>query len=240
MNRVRVKICGVMTPGDAVFAAECGADALGLNFYPKSPRFLTDAAARAMLRELTPFVAPVGVFVGTPASEVSATAARLGLRAVQTYTDAALPFAADEPAAYLPAFRVKDAADLDAIRAFVKACRCAGVLIDSFVAGEMGGTGHRAPWDLLAGFDPGVPVILAGGLTPDNVAQAVRAVRPWGVDVASGVESSPGVKDAGKVRAFVQNAQAAGLEGVEFAGGVLTMPLPLPMPPHDTRGVECP
>jgi phosphoribosylanthranilate isomerase len=211
--RVRVKICGVMTPADAVFAAECGADALGLNFYAKSPRFLTDKAARAMLRELTPFVASVGVFVSTPPGEVSATAARLGLRAVQTYADAPLPFAADEPAAYLPAFRVKDAGDLDAIRAFVKTCHCAAVLIDSFVVGEMGGTGHRAPWDLLAGFDPGVPVILAGGLTPDNVAEAIRAVRPWGVDVASGVESSPGVKDAGKVRAFVQNAQAAGLEG---------------------------
>ena len=211
--RVRVKICGVMTPADAVFAADCGADALGLNFYPKSPRFLTDDAAWEILRELTPFVAPVGVFVGTPAGKVSATAARLGLRAVQTYTDAPLPRADDEPAAYLPAFRVKDVSDLDAVRGFVKSCRCAAVLIDSFVAGEMGGTGHRAPWELLAGFDPGVPVILAGGLTPDNVAEAIRLVRPWGVDVASGVESSPGVKDAGKVRAFVQNATAAGLEG---------------------------
>jgi len=211
--RVRVKICGVTTPADAVFAADCGADALGLNFYPKSPRFLTHDAAYAILRELTPFVAPVGVFVGTPAAEVTETAARLGLRAVQTYTDAPLHFAADEPAAYLPAFRVKGVADLDAIRAFVKSCHCTAVLIDSFVAGAMGGTGHRAPWELLAGFDPGVPVILAGGLTPDNVAEAIRVVRPWGVDVASGVESSPGVKDAGKVRAFVQNAQAAGLEG---------------------------
>ncbi len=210
--RVRVKICGVMTPADAVFAADCGADALGLNFYPKSPRFLTDAAARAILRELTPFVAPVGVFVSTPVGDVSAATARLGLRAVQTYTDAPVRFAADEPASYLPAFRVKNVGDLDAIRAFVKSCHCAAVLIDSFVAGEMGGTGHRAPWDVLAGFDPGVPVILAGGLTPDNVAEAIRVVRPWGVDVASGVESSPGVKDAGRVRAFLQNAQAAGRE----------------------------
>ncbi len=211
--QVRVKICGVMTPADAVFAADCGADALGLNYYPKSPRFLTDEASRAILRELTPFVAPVGVFVGTPTHEVSATAARLGLRAVQTYTEAPLPLAPDEPAAYLPAFRVSGIADLDVIRAFVASCRCAAVLIDSFVAGSMGGTGHRAPWELLAGFDPGVPVILAGGLTPDNVAEAIRVVRPWGVDVASGVESSPGVKDAGKVRAFVRNAQAAGREG---------------------------
>ncbi|MGL6094989.1 MAG: phosphoribosylanthranilate isomerase, partial [Fimbriiglobus sp.] len=88
----------------------------------------------------------------------------------------------------------------------------AAVLLDSFVAGEMGGTGHVAPWHLLAGFDPGVPVILAGGLTPDNVAAAVRLVRPWGVDVASGVETAPGRKDAGKVRAFVAAVTAAAAE----------------------------
>jgi phosphoribosylanthranilate isomerase len=103
---------------------------------------------------------------------------------------------------------VKDAADLDAVRRFVAACRPAAVLIDSFVPGEMGGTGHRAPWHLLAGFAPGVPVILAGGLTPDNAADAIRLVRPWGVDVASGVDSSPGKKDPGRVRAFVQAARS--------------------------------
>ena len=213
--RVRVKICGVTTPADAVFAADCGADALGLNFYLKSPRFLTHDATVAILDELTPFVAAVGVYVGKSVLEAMDAAYAFGLRAAQVYSE----FAEDVPGGgmpgYIPAFRVKDASDLDAIRAFVnvKSCRCAAVLIDSFVAGEMGGTGHRAPWELLAGFDPGVPVILAGGLTPDNVAEAIRLVRPWGVDVASGVESSPGVKDAGKVRAFVQNAQAAGREG---------------------------
>ena len=211
--RVRVKICGVTTPADAVFAADCGADALGLNFYPKSPRFLTRDAAEAILRELTPFVAPVGVYVETPVMDTLDRAAKLGLRAAQIYTADHIDLPAQGMPGYIPSFRVRDDMDLLEIRNFLRGCRPAAILIDSFVAGAMGGTGHKAPWDLLAGFDPGVPVILAGGLTPDNVAEAIRVVRPWGVDVASGVESSPGVKDAGKVRAFVQNAQAAGLAG---------------------------
>jgi phosphoribosylanthranilate isomerase len=139
---------------------------------------------------------------------VTATAVEVGVRAVQTYSDQPPTFDF-APSAHTPAFRVKDAADLDHIKQFVAACRPSAVLIDSFVAGEMGGTGHRAPWELLVGFDPGVPLILAGGLTPDNVADAIRLVRPWGVDVASGVESAPGVKDHGKLRAFVHAARGA-------------------------------
>jgi phosphoribosylanthranilate isomerase len=211
---VRVKICGVTTPTDARDAADAGADAVGLNFYPKSPRYVEPRAAGALVRALTAFTAPVGVFVGTPLRQATAVAFQLGLRGVQTYDDA--PPADDPfPFAFVPAFRVRDAASLDGVRRFVTALATAGrppaaVLVDSFVDGQMGGTGHRAPWHLLAGFDPGVPVILAGGLTPENVGEAVRAVRPWGVDVASGVESAPGVKDAGKVRAFVAAVRAAG------------------------------
>lgn len=208
---VRVKICGVTSPAEAAFAADSGADAVGLNFYPKSPRYLSDDLAEAVVRALPPFAVAVGVFVDTPDSGVFMAARRFGLRAVQTYSAETpdLPFF---PAAHVPAFRVKDAADLAAIRDFLGACEIAGrppaaVLVDSYVPGEMGGTGHKAPWHLLAGFDPGVPLILAGGLTPDNVAEAVRVVRPWGVDVASGVEASPGRKDPGKVRAFIQAAR---------------------------------
>ena len=200
---VRVKICGVTTPADARFAADAGADAVGLNFYPKSPRFVTPSQAAQLVRALPPFTAPVGVFVGMPLRQVCAVAFQLGLRGVQTYDDRPPPEDAF-PFAHVPAFRVKDAAGLDAVRAFVAACRPSAVLIDSFVDGQMGGTGHRAPWELLAGFDPGVPLILAGGLTPENVGDAIRAVRPWGVDVASGVESAPGVKDRGKVSGFVK------------------------------------
>lgn len=212
---VRVKICGVTTPADAVFAAECGAAAVGLNFYPKSPRFLSDDRAEAVVRALSPFTAAVGVFVGTPDLLTMDAAQQFGLRGVQTYSNRQPDFDFF-PAAHVPAFRVQTPSCLDAIRHYVAAARKHGrppaaVLVDSHVPGAFGGTGRRAPWDLLVGFDPGVPLVLAGGLTPDNVADAIRIVRPWAVDVASGVESAPGKKDRGKVRAFVQAARAAGL-----------------------------
>ena len=213
MSTVRIKICGVTTPADARFAADAGADAVGLNFYPKSPRYVTPQVAAAIVRALPAFTAPVGVFVGMPLRLVCAVAFQLGLRGVQTYDDHP-PEEDTFPFAHVPAFRVKDAAGLDHVRQFVEAAirlgrKPAAVLIDSFVEGQMGGTGHRAPWELLVGFDPGVPVILAGGLTPENVAEAVAVVRPWGVDVASGVESAPGVKDPEKVARFVKNARSA-------------------------------
>lgn len=212
---VRVKICGVTTPADAAFAADCGADAVGLNFYPKSPRYLSDERAEAIVRALSPFTAAVGVFVETPDAFTMDAAQHFGLRGVQTYSSEPPDFDFF-PAAHVPAFRVQDDACLAEIRRHVVAARERGrapaaVLVDSHVSGEFGGTGRLAPWELLVGFDAGVPLILAGGLTPDNVADAIRTVRPWGVDVASGVESSPGKKDSGKVRAFIQAARAAGL-----------------------------
>jgi phosphoribosylanthranilate isomerase len=205
---VRIKVCGVTTPADAMMAADAGADAIGLNFYPKSPRFITPEQAAAIVRVLPPFIAPVGVFVATPMRQVCAIAFQLGLRCVQTYfadspTEDAFPFA------HVPAFRVKTADDLQHIRDVVETGRKpAAVLIDAHVEGQVGGTGQQAPWELLAGFDPGVPLILAGGLTPENVAKAIDLVNPWGGDVASGVESSPGCKDAEKVTRFVKIARS--------------------------------
>lgn len=210
---LRIKICGVTTPADARFAADAGADAVGLNFYPQSPRFLAPSQAAAITRALPAFTSAVGVFVGMELRRVCAIAFQLGLRGVQTYDEH--PPAEDTfPFAHVPAFRVKDAADLDAVRRFVDAAAALGrapaaVLIDSHVPGQMGGTGHVAPWELLRGFDAGVPLVLAGGLTPENVAEAVAVVRPWGVDVASGVERAPGVKDPDKVTRFVKNARSA-------------------------------
>jgi phosphoribosylanthranilate isomerase len=208
---VRIKICGVTTPEDARAAADAGADAVGLNFYPKSPRFVTPAQAAAIVRALPPFTATVGVFVGTPMRQVCAIAFQLGLRAVQTYDDQA-PTEDPFPFAHVPAFRVKDAAGLDHVRKFVEQAtalgrRPAAVLIDAHVEGQVGGTGQKAPWELLVGFDPDVPVILAGGLTPENLAEAITVVKPWGVDVASGVESVPGRKDCAKVARFVKIAR---------------------------------
>jgi phosphoribosylanthranilate isomerase len=211
---VRIKICGVTTPEDARLAADAGADAVGLNFYPKSPRFVTPTQAAAIVRALPAFTAPIGVFVEMPLRQVCAVAFQLGLRGVQTY-DPIPPSEDPFPFAHVPAFRVKDAAGLDAIQRFVTQAQTLGrppaaVLIDAHVEGQLGGTGVRAPWELLAAFDPGVPLLLAGGLTPENVAEAIARVRPWGVDVASGVESAPGRKDPEKVAQFVKIARQAG------------------------------
>ena len=210
---VRIKICGVTTSADARFAADAGADAVGLNFYPKSPRYVTPQHAATLVRALPAFTAAVGVFVGMPLRQVCAVAYQLGLRGLQTYDDQP-PNEDTFPFAHVPAFRVKDTAGLEHVRRFVEAARALGrspaaVLIDSHVEGQMGGTGHRAPWELLRGFDVGVPLVLAGGLTPENVVEAVAVVRPWGVDVASGVERAPGVKDPQKVAQFVKNARSA-------------------------------
>jgi len=213
MPSVRIKICGVTTPDDARFAAESGADAVGLNFYPQSSRYVTPTQAAAIVRALPPFTAPVGVFVGMPLRQATAIAFQLGLRAVQTYDDQ--PPADDPfPFAHIPAFRVKDAAGLDHVRRFIEAAMQRGrgpaaILIDSHVAGQIGGTGQVAPWDILRSFDPGIPLILAGGLTPENVAEAIALVRPWGIDVASGVESSPGRKDSDRVMRFIRAAREA-------------------------------
>jgi len=205
---IRIKICGVTTPEDARHAADAGADAVGLNFYPQSPRFVTPSQAAAIVRAVPPFTAPIGVFVRMPIRQASAIAFQLGRRGIQTYDD---PPPADDPfpCAHIPAFRVQNADGLETIRRVVTATRPSAVLVDSYVAGQMGGTGHRAPWDLLVGFDPGVPLILAGGLTPENVSEAIATVKPWGVDVASGVESAPGRKDSVKVARFIQAARLA-------------------------------
>ncbi len=215
MPTVRVKICGVTTPADALAAARLGADAVGLNFYPPSPRCLTPAAARSILRELPPFVEPVPLFVESSLPAVRAALADLGpVRLFQWHAAPREPVDA-APYRFIPAFPVRDRADVDALAAYLDAASAAGrspaaVLVDAHVPGLHGGTGRTAPWDLLADFRSPVPLILAGGLTPDNVAQAVRTVRPYAVDVASGVESRPGLKDPDRMRRFIDEARAAG------------------------------
>jgi len=210
---VRIKICGVTTPEDARLASELGADAIGLNFYPQSPRFVSSVAAATIIRALPAFTVPIGVFVGMELRRVTAVAFQLGLRGVQTYEN---HFTSEDtfPFAFIPAFRVRDNKDLDAICRFLDAARDrnrtpAAILIDSHVEGKLGGTGHRAPWELIANYQLHVPVILAGGLTPENVAEAIALVEPWAVDVASGVEASPGHKDPSKIAYFVENARKA-------------------------------
>jgi phosphoribosylanthranilate isomerase len=210
---VRIKVCGVTTAADAEQAALLGADAVGLNFHPGSRRFIDDQTADAILRALPPLVEAVGIFVDVPLRQVYERLGPLGrIHTIQWYgQDRELCDC--YPYHYIAAFGVRDADSLRQITRYLQACRLNGpgpsaVLADAY-SSQHGGTGRRAPWPLLADFRPGVPLILAGGLTPDNVAEAIRVVRPYGVDVASGVESSPGRKDLEKVRRFIENAREA-------------------------------
>lgn len=199
---IRIKICGVTTPDAATAAVDAGCDFIGLNFSTHSVRRVSLEQARTIIDAAPQFHSFTGVFVEQSWEEVDTTRRELGLAHCQTY---ATPW----PASHIAAFRVRSAEDIASIHALLATShKPMAVLVDSFVSGAMGGTGHKAPWELLAGQDFGVPLILAGGLTPDNVAEAIRVVRPWGVDVASGVESSPGRKDAGKMRAFVRAVRA--------------------------------
>ncbi len=214
MSALRIKICGITREDDARLAVALGADALGLNFYPQSPRCVSIEVAARIVRELPPFVDPVALFVNEPLERAFEAARRLGpVRTVQWHGDE--PEACAEPAfRFIPAFAVRDADGLARVSRYLEMCRSlarlpAAVLLDGHAAGRYGGTGQAAPWRLLADFRPGVPLILAGGLTPENVAEAVRAVRPYGVDVASGVESEPGRKDPDKVRRFIEAAREA-------------------------------
>ena len=200
-----IKICGVTTPEDALLVAQAGADAIGINFWSGSKRFVgDDAAAARVLAPIPAGVLKVGVFVNARAEEVVAKATRLGLDRVQLHGDEAeQDFAAISTAMLVRAVRVKDQASFAAANGWH-----AGLfLYDALVAGY-GGGGVTAPWPLIAAHARR-PFLLAGGLHPDNVAQAIRATRPAGVDVASGVELAPGRKDLARVRAFIDAARAA-------------------------------
>lgn len=213
MSRVRVKICGVTSEADAVAAADFGADAVGLNFYPPSPRHVEHAAVAGILRALPPFLEPVGVFAKEPITAACELLHRLGrIRVVQWHGDEH-ELCDVSPFRLISAFQVRDQAQLLEINRYLDACLALGqlpaaILIDAQAPGQYGGTGRTAPWELLADFKPMVPLILAGGLTADNVAEAIRIVQPYGVDVASGIESAPGKKDADKMRRFIDNARS--------------------------------
>ena len=216
MGHVRIQICGVTRPDDARVAAELGADAVGLNFYPLSPRYADPAAAAGILSPLPPFVEAVGVFVNPTLAEMIEAVRPLGrIQALQWHGENPRrePHAA-RPYRLIQAFAVGDENELREVTQYLDMCRDCGqlpdaVLLDARVAGQYGGTGTTAPWRLLADFRPGVPVILAGGLTPDNVAEAIQVVKPYAVDVASGVEAAPGQKAAEKLRRFIGQAREA-------------------------------
>src|SRR5262245_6786547 len=202
---VRVKICGITRVGDALAAADAGADALGFMFVEASPRCVTKAQVAEIIRALPPFIARVGVFVNPTEAEVRGAVAECGINALQFHGEETPEFCRRFGLPILKAFRVRDAASLKLLTQF----QSETWLLDSFVPGQHGGTGAVFNWDLaVAAIQQGGRVILAGGLTPENVADAVRRVRPYGLDVSSGVESAPGIKDPSMVRRFIEAAKS--------------------------------
>ena len=202
---VRIKICALSPiPPTAEQAAALGADAIGLNFYDKSPRYVDEETAYCILKALPPFVEPIALFVNEPFEEIRRIASDLAFRTVQIHRDIQRPFPM-YGTRWIPAFPVREAICLALIDEALARMETtpAAILVDAHVPGMFGGTGQVAPWQLLASYRPSVPLILAGGLTPDNVAEAIRIVKPYAVDVASGVESSPGKKDYEKMRRFI-------------------------------------
>jgi phosphoribosylanthranilate isomerase len=206
---VIVKVCGITNVADALAAADAGADALGFVFYEPSPRCVAVAAAAAISRELPPALVKVGVFVNAGEEAVVTAIRECGLSLVQFHGDEPPDYCLQFGVMSMKAFRIRDRDSLRALPAY----RTDAWLLDAFPPAQLGGTGATFNWDLaVEARAPGRPIFLAGGLTPENVADAVRRVRPYGVDVSSGVESTPGTKDLAKLRAFVRAAKEASPE----------------------------
>ena len=204
--RVRVKICGITRAEDALAAVDAGADALGFMLFKSSPRGITPAQTAAIVRALPPFIARVGVFVNPSEPEVRSAIAGCGIDTLQFHGEEPPEFCRQFGLRVLKAFRMRDAESLKPLAGYSSEAW----LLDSFVPGRHGGTGAVFNWDLAAAaVKQGGRVILAGGLTPENAAEAVRRVRPYALDVSSGVESSPGIKDVTKVRAFIAAVKSA-------------------------------
>ncbi len=215
MGPVQIKICGVTRVADAIAAAEAGADWLGLNFYSQSPRCIDLDLAFEIMRA-TPTLKHSAVVV-EPTEEDLFELSGLGVACLQIHgadqTRSWLSLKVLGPPLITLAYGVsalKDWRRLLELRTRFKneGIDEVGILVDAKVAGQHGGTGQTAPWELLATLEPKQDFFLAGGLAPENVAEAIRTVKPWGVDVASGVESAPGIKDAEKIKRFVEAARA--------------------------------
>lgn len=203
---MKVKICGITSVDDAEEAVEAGADAIGLMFYPGSPRYVTVEAAQKIERNLPAYIMRVGVFADAPAEDVFSAMHRCGLHLLQFHGNETPAFCTQFGIMTMKAFRIRDAASLQTIPQY----ETDAFLLDSYVPGVAGGTGETFNWELAVEAGKfGKPIFLAGGLTPENVAGAVRAARPFGVDVSSGVEQSPGKKDPEKMRDFIAAVRSA-------------------------------
>ena len=205
---VRVKICGITNSADALSAIDAGTNLLGFNFYEKSPRHITEAEAAKIRAQLPKKVEAVGIFVNAPPDNVASLCKSLKLDAVQLHGDET-PDSVAQIARLIPvikAFRVEPEFPLATLDEYREAF---AFLFDAALAGQYGGTGRTTDWDVARRAALNRRIILAGGLKVENVAAAVRIVRPYGIDVASGVESKPGKKDPGLLREFIQEVRRA-------------------------------
>jgi phosphoribosylanthranilate isomerase len=202
----RVKICGITRSEDLRSACEAGADALGFVFYAKSPRNLSVEQGAKLLNGLPPFVQSVGLFVDADPGFVQSVLEMVPLDVLQFHGDESPEYCRQFGRPYIKAVRVREGIDLVKYAADFGHAR--GLLLDAYIPGVPGGTGEQFDWRLIpAGLAK--PIVLSGGLTPDNVANAIRQVKPWAVDVSSGVEQAKGIKDAAKVAAFIQGVRHA-------------------------------
>lgn len=206
MSVTAVKICGLTREEDALAAAALGAHALGFVFYPRSPRYVSPQQAASIVRRLPPFVTTVGLFVNADAAEVNAVLRAVPLDLLQFHGDEAPDYCAQFERPYIKALRVRPGTDL--LQYGERYAGARGLLLDAFVEGIPGGTGSSFDWSLIPESLP-LPVVLSGGLSAANVTAAIRRVRPCAVDVSSGVEAAPGIKDVQKMREFFQGVRNA-------------------------------
>lgn len=205
----RIKICGITRVEDALAAAAEGADAIGLVFHEKSPRHVTVRQAGRFAAALPPFVTVVGLFVNVSADFVHAVLDEVPLDLLQFHGDETPDFCGSFERPYIKAIRVREGVDL--VQCASRYSSAQGLLLDAWVKDVPGGTGHSFDWDMIPPELP-LPVILSGGLNPDNVAEAIRRVRPYAVDVSSGVEAKKGIKDAAKIAAFIKEVKDVDLQ----------------------------
>ena len=203
-NMTRIKICGITRVEDALAAAHSGADAIGLVFHEKSPRYVTVQQAARLARALPPFVTVVGLFVDVSADYVRAVLDEVPLDVLQFHGGEEPEFCASFNLPYIKAIRVREGMDL--VQCASRYAGAQGMLLDAWVEGVPGGTGATFDWALIP-HDLPLPVILSGGLNPGNVAEGIRVVRPYAVDVSSGVEAAKGIKDAAKIAAFINEVK---------------------------------
>jgi phosphoribosylanthranilate isomerase len=205
VTRTRVKVCGLTRPDDARAAAQAGADAVGLVFYPKSPRYLSTERAVEIRDAVPPLVSVVALFVNPDAAQVAQVLGRVRPAMLQFHGEETPQFCEQFGVPYVKACRVRQEVDL--LEYLRRYARAAGWLLDSFVE-AYGGVGERFDWSLVPA-ERERPLILSGGLSADNVAEAIRRVKPWGVDVSTGVESAKGIKEAAKIARLIEEVRNA-------------------------------